>query len=65
MKSRKKIGRGIYRGIYTEIARELGCTPQNVMRQVWDHNNAEMLKRVTAKIRERQAILDEFNQATA
>ena len=59
----KKLGRGIYRGIYKEIAIEEGCTPENVSQAVWRRNNPRMIQLVLNKMAERKKIMTEFQKA--
>lgn len=58
----KKLGKGIYRGIYTEVAREQGCTSQNVRQCVWVHPKPAMVKLVLAKMQERTEIMKKFGK---
>ena len=63
--SRKDLQRWPYRGIYSEIARERGVTPQAIIRAVWVRKNEEIRNRLLAKIRERQQLIEQRRQSEA
>jgi hypothetical protein len=50
---REDLKRAPYRGVYTEIARELGMTPQGVLRAVWKFSNPDIQRLLLEKIAER------------
>lgn len=51
--TRKDLARKPFRGIYSEIARERGVTPQAIMSAVWNRKNLEVRGMVLEKIQER------------
>jgi predicted transcriptional regulator len=52
--TRKDLMRKPYRGIYSEIARERGVTPQAIVIAVWETKNVKIRDMVLQKIRERR-----------
>jgi hypothetical protein len=63
--TRKDLTRKPYRGIYSEIARERGITPQAVVRAVWVRKNVEIRELVLAKIQERQILEEQQREKAA
>ncbi len=57
----KKLNRNPYRGIFTEIAREQGVTPQAVRQSVMQ-NNVRMIEILMQKIRERESVVKKFEK---
>lgn len=57
--TRKDLTRKPYRGIYSEIARERGVTPQAIVIAVWVRKNAEIRDEVLRKIMERRKLEEE------
>lgn len=60
--TRKDLARKPYRGIYSEIARERGVTPQAIMMAVWVRKNTEIRDEVLRKIRERRRLEERRQQ---
>jgi phage terminase Nu1 subunit (DNA packaging protein) len=58
-----RIGTGIYRGIFTEIAQELGVTPDAV-RMGYKRNSPRYIGLILEKIRERKKIAAELQKET-
>lgn len=53
-----------FRGIYTEVAKEEGVTPEAI-RQAVKYGNPRILEKVAGKIEERRAKVRRYNDAVA
>jgi len=58
----EKLGKGIYRGIYVEIAKEKNCTPENVRAAIWKYHNHNMIQLALQKMAERKNTANKFNE---
>lgn len=54
--------RNPYRGIFSEIARELGVTPEAVNIGARRNRNARYIRLVLERVRERQAMIEEWDR---
>lgn len=64
MESKKKINflKAPYKGVFSEVARELMITPQAVRQAVIKHKNARMILLVNQKIAERKHAISRFEK---
>lgn len=54
-----------FKGIYTEIAKELGVSQQAISQAVRIHRNPRVLTLVTQKVKERKNAIRQFDSAVS